>query len=107
MLSHPNWNNPPLRPWPPMEIETRGSIAYRLALVANGSFDAMLALSAKRDWDLAAGDLIVREAGGMVTTHTGAQIRYNGEQTLQPSVVAAGARLHPLLIDRVRNIPRG
>jgi myo-inositol-1(or 4)-monophosphatase len=107
MLAHPNWNNPPLRPWPPMEIETRGSIAYRLALVANGSFDAMLALSAKRDWDLAAGDLIVREAGGMVTTHTGAQIRYNGEQTLQPSVVAAGARLHPLLIDRVRNIPRG
>jgi len=107
MLAHPNWNNPPLTPWPPMEIETRGSIAYRLALVANGSFDAMLALSAKRDWDLAAGDLIVREAGGIVTTHTGAQMRYNGEQTLQPSVVAAGARLHPLLIDRVRNIPRG
>lgn len=107
MLSHPNWNNPPLRPWPPMDIETRGSIAYRLALVANASFDAMLALSAKRDWDLAAGDLIMREAGGIVTTRTGAQIRYNCEQTLQPSVVAAGAALHPLLIDRVRNIPRG
>jgi myo-inositol-1(or 4)-monophosphatase len=90
-----------------MEIETRGSIAYRLALVANGSFDAMLALSAKRDWDLAAGDLIVREAGGLVTTHTGAPMRYNGSETLQPSVVAAGADLHPLLIDRVRNIPRG
>lgn len=107
MLFHPGWNNPPLTPWPPMEIETRGSIAYRLALVANGSFDAMLALSAKRDWDLAAGDLIVREAGGLVTTHTGAPMRYNAEETLQPSVVAAGAALHPLLIDRVRNIPRG
>ncbi|HVY94861.1 MAG TPA: 3'(2'),5'-bisphosphate nucleotidase CysQ, partial [Bryobacteraceae bacterium] len=83
MLSHPGWNNPPLTPWPPMEIETRGSIAYRLALVANGSFDAMLALSAKRDWDLAAGDLIVREAGGRVTTHTGAPMRYNGSETLQ------------------------
>ena len=34
ILAHPNWNNPPLTPWPPMEIETRGSIAYRLALVA-------------------------------------------------------------------------
>lgn len=107
MLSHPGWNTPPLTPWPPMEIETRGSIAYRLALVANGSFDAMLALSAKRDWDLAAGDLIVREAGGRVTTHTGAPMRYNGKETLQPSVVAAGADLHPLLVDRVRNIPRG
>jgi myo-inositol-1(or 4)-monophosphatase len=67
----------------------------------------MLALSAKRDWDLAAGDLIVREAGGRVTTHTGAPMRYNGKETLQPSVVAAGADLHPLLVDRVRNIPRG
>jgi myo-inositol-1(or 4)-monophosphatase len=107
MFAHPGWNDPPLVPWPPMEIETRGSIAYRMALVANGSFDAMLALSAKRDWDLAAGDLIVREAGGRVTTHTGAPLRYNGEETLQPSVVAAGAALHALLIDRVRHVPRG
>ncbi len=109
MLGHAAWNEPPNIPWPPMEIETRGSIAYRLALVANGSFDAMLALSPKRDWDLAAGDLIVREAGGRVTTHLGEEMRYNGRETIQPSVVAAGAALHPLLIDRVRNLklPRG
>ena len=109
MLGHAAWNDPPNIPWPPMEIETRGSIAYRLALVANGSFDAMLALSPKRDWDLAAGDLIVREAGGRVTTHLGEEMRYNGRDTIQPSVVAAGAALHPLLIDRLRNLklPRG
>lgn len=107
MFIHPGWNTPPLIPWPPMEIETRGSIAYRLALVANGSFDAALALSSKRDWDLAAGDLIVREAGGIITTHKGEHMRYNGKETLQPSVVAAAPRLHPLLIDRVKNVPRG
>ena len=107
MFAHPAWNNPPLMPWPPMEIETRGSIAYRLALVANGSFDAALALSGKRDWDLAAGDLIVREAGGFVTTHKGDRMRYNAKQTLHPSVVAAAPLLHPLLIDRVKNVPRG
>jgi len=107
MFAHPAWNNPPMIPWPPMEIETRGSIAYRLALVANGSFDAAMALSSKRDWDLAAGDLIVREAGGLVTTHKGERMRYNGRETLQPSVVAAAARLHPLLVDRVKNVPRG
>jgi myo-inositol-1(or 4)-monophosphatase len=109
MFGHAAWNEPPNVPWPPMEIETRGSIAYRLALVANGSFDAMMALSAKRDWDLAAGDLIVREAGGLVTTHLGEAMRYNGPDTLQPSVVAAGAALHPLLIERVRHLklPRG
>jgi myo-inositol-1(or 4)-monophosphatase len=109
MFVHPAWNDAPLTPWPAMIIETRGSIAYRMALVANGNFDAMLALSAKRDWDLAAGDLIVREAGGCVSAHTGAALRYNGPETVQPSVVAAGAALHPLLLDRVRNLklPRG
>lgn len=109
MLGDAAWNEPPLRPWPPMEIETRGSIAYRLALVGDGQFDAMMALSPKRDWDLAAGDLIVREAGGLVTTHLGAEMRYNQRETIQPSVVAAGAALHPLLIERLHTIklPRG
>jgi myo-inositol-1(or 4)-monophosphatase len=109
MFAHPAWNAAPLRPWPPMEIETRGSVAYRLALVANGTFDATLALSAKRDWDLAAGDLIVREAGGKVTTHLGASLRYNARETIQPSVVVAGPALHTLLLGRLRDVklPRG
>ncbi len=109
MLAHAAWNTPPNRPWPPMEIETRGSIAYRIALVACGQFDAMLALSSKRDWDLAAADIIITEAGGIVTTHTGTTMRYNRESTLQPSVVAAGPRLHAELMARVAhlNLPRG
>jgi myo-inositol-1(or 4)-monophosphatase len=109
MFAHRAWNDPPLRPWPPMAIETRGSVAYRLALVAAGTFDATLALSGKRDWDLAAGDLIVHEAGGKVTTHLGAPLRYNAQETIQPSVVAAGRALHPLLLDRLRDVklPRG
>ena len=87
-----------------MEIENRGSIAYRVALVACGQFDAMLALSSKRDWDLAAAQIILTEAGGVLTTHAGAPIVYNGESTLQPSVVAAGPGLHAELIARVGHI---
>ncbi len=109
MLAHAAWNTPPNRPWPPMEIETRGSIAYRIVLVACGQFDAMLALSSKRDWDLAAAEIIATEAGAKVTAHTGAAFRYNRESTLQPSVVAAGPRLHAELMARVShlNLPRG
>jgi len=109
MLAHPAWNNPPNRPWPPMHIETRSSIAYRMALVAAGRFDAMLALSAKRDWDMAAAQIIVTEAGGLVTTHTNAPPRYNRESTIQPSVVAAGPKLHAQLMARVShlNLHRG
>lgn len=104
MLEHPAWNNPPNRPWPPMHIETRNSVAYRMALVAQGAYDATLALSAKRDWDMAAADIIVREAGGIVTTHDGSVPRYNGESTLQPSLIASGPKLHAEILSRVRHI---
>lgn len=104
MFGHAAWNNPPNIPWPAMKIETRNSIAYRMALVAGGQFDAMMALSAKHDWDLAAAEIIVREAGGMVTTHTGARIHYNRQSTLQPSVIAAGPQLHAHLMARVSHL---
>jgi myo-inositol-1(or 4)-monophosphatase len=109
MLAHAAWNTPPNRPWPPMEIETRGSIAYRMVLVACGQFDAMLALSSKRDWDLAAAEIIATEAGGIVTSHTGTALRYNRESTLHPSVVTAAPKLHARLMERLSHLklPRG
>jgi myo-inositol-1(or 4)-monophosphatase len=87
-----------------MHIETRNSLAYRMALVSNGAFDAALALSAKRDWDMAAADLIVCEAGGAVTTHDGSIPRYNGASAIQPSLIAAGPKLHAEILSRVRHI---
>lgn len=109
MFAHQAWSASPNVPWPSMVIETRNSIAYRMALVAAGQFDAMLALSAKHDWDLAAADIIVSEAGGVVSTHRGSTLRYNRETTLQPSVVAAGPVLHAKLMARVShlNLQRG
>ncbi len=104
LFDHPLWAVPPNRPWPPMQIEQRNSIAYRLALVASGGYDAMLALSSKHDWDMAAGDLILHEAGGRLTNHLGGSLRYNESIPIQRSMVGAGERLHPLLIDRVRHL---
>jgi myo-inositol-1(or 4)-monophosphatase len=104
MLAHKAWETPPNRPWPPMEVETRNSIAYRLALVANGSFDAMMALSAKRDWDLAAADIVLSEAGGIVTAHDGSALVYNRPAALQISVVGAGPALHAKILERVSHI---
>jgi myo-inositol-1(or 4)-monophosphatase len=75
-----------------------------MALVAAGTFDAMIAMSAKRDWDTAAADLIVREAGGIVTTHDGHIPRYNGDQAIQPSIICAGPALHRQILARVSHI---
>ena len=100
----PPGRSAPNVPWPPMHVEQRNSIAYRLALVGAGIFDAAISLSSKHDWDLAAGDLIVQEAGGRVTDHRGQILRYNGAVPIQRSVVAAGPSLHPLLIERTRRL---
>ncbi len=93
------WKNP----WPAsMQIETRSSIAYRLALVASGRFDAVLSLTAKNDWDLAAGDLLLNEAGGRVTTPSGETLTYNNPQPLQRGVLSAGPALHAKLKQRLQ-----
>jgi myo-inositol-1(or 4)-monophosphatase len=91
-----------LPPFPDMHIQNRNSVAYRLALVADGSADATVSQTAKCDWDLAAADIIVREAGGQVTDARGQPLRYNGPRPIQPSLVVAGPALHGKLIDLLR-----
>lgn len=100
MFAHPAWR----QPWPVMRFATRNSIAYRMALVAAGAFDAALALSAKNDWDLAAGDLIAAEAGAMTTDHKGARFVYNRPSPLQTSMICATPALHTLILARTQAI---
>jgi myo-inositol-1(or 4)-monophosphatase len=104
MFEHRIWNTPPNTPWPAMTIEARSSIEYRLALVAAAQFDATVALSPKHDWDVAAGDLIVHEAGGFVTDHLGLVLHYNGPKPIQRSLVAAGPALHARLLEKLKTV---
>ena len=96
MFRHKAWPEP----WPPMEFIERNSVAYRIALVACGAADAVLALSAKNDWDLAAAHLILEEAGGLFTAHDGSEIRYDGPSTRQRSLAGANPALHAALMAR-------
>jgi myo-inositol-1(or 4)-monophosphatase len=89
-------------PWPMLHVQNRNSVAYRLMLVADGSADASVSLSAKRDWDLAAADIILHEAGGCLTDARGTALRYNGVSTIQPSLVAANPALHAGIIALLR-----
>ena len=103
MFEHPAWP----QPWPAMRIEARNSTAYRMCLVASGAFDATVALVAKSDWDLAAGDLIATEAGGYCGDHLGRTFRYNGPNPQQASLVCTARRLAPLILNRVGHIALG
>lgn len=78
-------------------IEVLDSIAYRLALVACGALDAVIALRPKSDWDIAAGELLVIEAGGVAADGDGARLVYNRRDTRQAGIVASGAVIYPAL----------
>lgn len=97
MFRHPAWREP----WPPMHVVQRDSVAYRLALVASGAVDAALGLNSKSDWDLAAADLIVHEAGGRVSSHDGQMLISNTAQTSHQSFIAAGPQMYEALFTRV------
>jgi myo-inositol-1(or 4)-monophosphatase len=83
-----------LSPWPDMHVQNRNSVAYRLVLVADGSADATVSLTAKRDWDLAAADVILHEAGGLLTDTHGAALIYNRPVTKQSTLIAANPALN-------------
>jgi len=76
----------------------RPSLAYRLALVAQGRFDAMITLRDSWEWDIAGGDLIVREAGGTITDRTGSPLRYNNKRPTLNGVVAGSTAMHDAIV---------
>ncbi|MGE0830546.1 MAG: inositol monophosphatase [Hyphomonadaceae bacterium] len=92
-------------PWPHLELGWRHSIAYRLALVAAGKFDATILLGFKNEWDIAGGAAIILAAQGTVTESSGAALKLNRADPRSVGLIAAGPALHPLLIERVQHVP--
>jgi myo-inositol-1(or 4)-monophosphatase len=79
------------------------SLALRLARVAEGEFDAAFAARNGCDWDLAAADLLVHEAGGALTDFSGQPLSYNRPEPVHGALVAAGPARHGTLIDLLRD----
>lgn len=87
---------------PPVERDFRNSLVYRHCLVASGEFDLSFTLRPAWEWDVAAGELIAREAGAVVTTKEGGIWKYNAEKPRLPGVVVGPAALHADIISRLR-----
>ena len=83
---------------PNAEFTGVNSIAYRMVLIAAGRFDATISMAPKSDWDIAAADIICREAGCLVTDQSGAEFSYNKEDVRHPGVVVAPPELHREII---------
>ena len=74
------------------------SLALRLARVAQGQFDVAFAGGNSHDWDLAAADLLVHEAGGALTQFGGGPVTYNRPVPRHGTLVAAGRDRHASLV---------
>ncbi len=80
--------------FPDLQRSFRSSLAYRLCLVANGEFDGMLTLRPTWEWDVAAGCLIVAEAGGLATEQTGVHPVFNSITGQLNGIVASNSDIH-------------
>jgi myo-inositol-1(or 4)-monophosphatase len=80
-------------------VRRDGSAALNLCYVACGRFDGFWEAHLS-PWDLAAGVLVVREAGGVVTDLGGGTFRVDGRQ-----VLAANAALHAAMQALIASVP--
>lgn len=65
------------------------SLAYRFACVAAGWLDIGLASTDAHEWDIAAADLILQEAGGCLVDCDGQGLVYNQPETRRGLLIAA------------------
>lgn len=80
------------------EVRRDGSAALDLCYVASGRFDGFWELKLK-PWDVAAGSLIAREAGGMVSDFTGTGFSIHSDELL-----ASNGRIHGALVDILQSV---
>jgi myo-inositol-1(or 4)-monophosphatase len=75
------------------------SLAYRMALLARGAIDLALASEKSHDWDIAAADLILEEAGGRLVEAKGQPLVYNRAQTRHGALFGASAAMSGPLVE--------
>lgn len=78
-------------------VRRAGSAALDIAWVACGRMDAYFEFGIK-PWDIGAGELLVREAGGVVTDMKGGPHRLDGKNTL-----SSNGRIHEAMLAMLRD----
>ncbi len=75
------------------ELRPIGSVALKLAWIAAGRGDLWISAAPKSEWDVCAGDLLVREAGGRFGTLAEGSRTYNQKDVLLRPPMAAGSHV--------------
>lgn len=86
---------------PKIQRHFRASLAYRLALVAEGRFDAMITFRDTWEWDVAAGTLIATEAGAAVTDRQGSTPSFNNSHPALAGLLVGTDAVHKGLLRQI------
>jgi myo-inositol-1(or 4)-monophosphatase len=78
------------------------ALAYRLAMAARGAIDFAAAAENSHDWDIAAADILLEEAGARLIDASGERLRYNARQVRRGALLAAPDAAAPRLIEAFR-----
>jgi myo-inositol-1(or 4)-monophosphatase len=79
------------------------SLALRLTRVATAELDVAFASGGSHDWDLAAADLLVHEAGGVLTDLAGRPLSFNRPVVTHGALVAAAPARHRAVLALLRD----
>jgi myo-inositol-1(or 4)-monophosphatase len=87
---------------PAWDVSQVGSIEYKLGLIAAGEGAVTLSRGPKWEWDVCAGGLIVREAGGVATDVFGGPLRFNQPFPKVKGILAGAPQAYERALEEVR-----
>lgn len=83
------------------------SLAYRIAMVATGKMAGTYIKPNAHDWDIAAADLILSEAGGILLDAKGQHFQLNQMNPKKPVMIACHPELSNIMLSIVAETPFG
>lgn len=89
------------KPFPFKKAGHIASLALRIAEVAEGKLDGCIAKAGAKHWDIAAADLIAREAGVPLAYRDGPLMRYDQEAISHPIFLCASPTLRGQLAELI------
>jgi len=82
------------------------SIAWMLALAASGRIEAVATLEPENEWDVAAGVLLIAEAGGMIFDGSGDALTFNRREPRYRGIIATSRHCPDALTRQLKLLTR-
>jgi len=83
------------------QVKSAGS-SLKGCMIAKGEADIYYRFGDTNEWDICAMDIIIREAGGMITDLKGKPLKYNKKSPLVQGFLASNGKLHGKLLEMIR-----